>query len=281
MDFGALEGLARSTEQIADPDLRWRIKKLKAPQFFEGEQRRGWPGRRRYRDPFRQALLDTLCKGDAEQFDRAATALRQAHDEALKIFDICFAGYEPYRLVPSVRLTRTLFENLHWDDHSINDDFHQARVFANLDSRPRIWHVSHRIPEMMRLLYQQHDLGRFAGKDPNEMLFYIHSEVLGAQEEAWKDRLPRHKIAFDPGEVWVGESRLVSHQIYYGEAALVYMWFVRASSMRNPDKRFNAVVEQVHEEFRTAAAEASSADQRDSSATSSHSTSMNRSASAR
>jgi hypothetical protein len=281
-DFAALEQLAKSTDQIADPDIRWRIKKLEAPQFFEGGSSRGWFGRRRSSDTLREALLETLCEGSTRKFDRAAKALRHAHDEALRIFEICFAGYSSYRFVPSIRLTRTLFENLHWDDHSIDDDFHQARVFANLDSRPRIWHVSHRIPEIMRSLYREHDLGRFAGKDPNEMLFYINSEVLGGQRQAWKDHLPRHKIAFDPGEVWLGESRLVSHQIYYGEAALVYMWFVRPNSMVDPDKRFNSIVERIHEEFGNAAgSESHEPAQRESSATSSHSTSINRSASAR
>ncbi len=58
------------------------------------------------------------------------------------------------------------------------------------------------------------------------------------------DNQPRHRVAFDPGEVWLGESRLISHQIYYGEAAMVYMWFVRPSRRwRIPANRFNARVE--------------------------------------
>ena len=67
---------------------------------------------------------------------------------------------------------------------------------------------------------------------------------------------PRHRIAFDPGEVWLGESRLISHQIYYGEAALVYMWFVTVGSMSNPGNRFNARVEQIHQQKRAPAAAA-------------------------
>ena len=113
---------------------------------------------------------------------------------------------------------------------------------------------------MMRLLYDEHDLGRFAGSDPNEMLFYINSKVLGGMHSRWMDKLPRHRIAFEPGEVWLGESRLVSHQIYYGEAALVYMWFVRASSMASADNRFNKRVEQVHEEMQAAKLTASAAE---------------------
>ena len=242
-DFEALSRLSKSLDEIADPQLRKHVKKLEAPRFFEEAPSWRKPA---FRDPLRQALFDTLCRGDRRLFKRTAAALRYAHDEALRIFAAAFPNYDAYRLVPSVRITRTLFENLHWDDHSIDDDFHQARVFANLDERPRIWHVSHRVPVIMRQLYEEHDLGRFAGRDPNELLNYVNGQVLGGMHNIWKDNLPRHRIAFDPGDVWLGESRLISHQIYYGEAALVYMWFVRTASMADPANRFNAVVEEVH-----------------------------------
>jgi hypothetical protein len=97
--------------------------------------------------------------------------------------------------------------------------------------------------------YHKHDLGRFAGKDPNLMLSYINADVLGGLKFKWRDTLPKHRVAFDPGEVWLGESRLISHQIYYGESAMVYMWFMRSSSMANPDNRFNVQVEQVHRQM--------------------------------
>jgi hypothetical protein len=63
------------------------------------------------------------------------------------------------------------------------------------------------------------------------------------------DNEPRHRIAFQPGEVWLGESRLISHQIYYGESAMVYMWFVNAASMTNSSNRFNQRVERIHSEM--------------------------------
>ena len=257
-DFDALKGLGKSTDGIEDKELRRKLKKLQAPQFFQDPPPKRW-GSPAFDDPVRQALLDVICKGDRRQFVRTSAALKSAHDEALKIFGWAFPNYETYRLSATVRLTRTIFENLHWDNHSIDEDFHQARIFANLDTRPRIWHLSHRLPAMMRLLYEKHNLGRFAGRDPNEMLSYIDRKILGGMSRRWMDTLPRHRIAFDPGEVWLGESRLVSHQIYYGEAALVYMWFVRASSMADPDNRFNRIVERIHAEMKEAAEPVASA----------------------
>lgn len=245
-DFGALTQLSKSTESIADPAMRKKLKKMTAPTFFEGKPPIEKDGRLVFREPVRQAIFDVICRGDKDVFERASGALRSAHDELLRLFDICFPNYEPFRLVPSVRLTRTLFENLHWDNHSIDDDFHQARIFTNLDTRPRIWHVGHRFPDWIRMHYDEFDLARFAGKDPNLLIDFVTSEVLGGTRKTWMDNEPRHRVAFEPGEVWLGESRIISHQIYYGESAMVYMWFVDAASMAHPDNRFNARIEDVH-----------------------------------
>lgn len=246
-DFAALEALEKSTDAIADPKIRKTLKKLQSPYFFKGEPPVQSGDRLVFADPIRQAIFDVMCRGDRETFERASRALERAHAEIGRIFGICFPGYEPFRFIPSVRLTRTLFENLHWDNHSIDDDFHQARIFANLDSRPRIWHTSHRFPDMMAKIYREHGLQRFAGKDPNLMLDYINGDVLGGTQKTWMENLPKHRIAFDPGEVWLGESRLISHQIFYGESAMVYMWFVRTATMANSDNRFNQRIEALHE----------------------------------
>jgi hypothetical protein len=248
-DFGALEAMSKSIRAVDDPQLSHALKKLSGPSFFEGRSpARAW-GRRRDSDPVRHAIFDTLCHGDRRIFNRASRALKYAHDETLRLFQVCFPDYDPFRFIPSLRLTQTLFENLHWDNHSIYADFHQARIFANLDSRPRIWNVGHHLIDWVRKSYSEHDLGRFAGKDPNLLIEYVTGSVLGGTTKTWMDNEPRHRIAFEPGEVWLGESRLISHQIYYGESAMVYMWFVNAASMANPDKRFNAQVEAVHDEM--------------------------------
>jgi hypothetical protein len=248
-DFGALADLGKSTDSVADPALRKKLKKLTSPYFFDGKQQAARDGGLTFEEPVRRAIFEVLCRGDADMFLRAAKALKNVHEEVLRIFDICFPDYEPFRLVPSIRLTRTLFENLHWDNHAIDDDFHQARIFANLDDRPRIWNVSYGFPEFVRKIYREYELERFAGKDPNLMIDFICGEILGGTRNTWMDNLPRHQVAFDPGEVWLGESRLISHQICYGEAALVYMWFVKKQSMADANRAFNATIERLHSEM--------------------------------
>lgn len=253
-DFAALANLHKSLDDVADRGLRKKLKKLTAPYFFKGAPPLEEEGGLVFSDPIRQAVFDILCRADRPLFDRAASALKFAHEEALRIFGICFPAYKPLRLIPSIRLTQTLFENLHWDNHSIDDDFHQARVFANLDTRPRIWNISRNFTSWVREFYHEHDLGRFAGKDPNLLIDYITSNLLGGTTKTWMDNQPRHRVAFEPGEVWLGESRLVSHQIVYGESAMVYMWFVDVASMANPANRFNAQVEAIHRQMRASAA---------------------------
>lgn len=123
-DASALARLSRSIDAVEDANLRKRLKKLTAPHVFQGARPRESRGRLIFDDPLRQAIFDVLCRGDRDIFQGAAQALKQAHEEALRIFEICFPGYEPFRLIPSVRLTTTMFENLHWDNHNIADDFH-------------------------------------------------------------------------------------------------------------------------------------------------------------
>lgn len=250
VDFEALASLSKSTDEVQDPTLRKKLKKLLSTSFFEGKAPTEQDGHLRFPDEVRQAIYDVLCRGDRDTFDKASKALKHAHDEILRIFDICFPDYEKFRFIPSVRLTRTLFENLHWDNHSIDDDFHQARIFTNLDTRPRLWNVSHRFTDWVKEHYEEYDLRRFAGKDPNLMLDFITGEVFGGTLRTWMDTQPRHRVAFDPGEVWLGESRIISHQILYGECAAVYMWFVKAASMANTSNRFNARIKQLHGEMR-------------------------------
>jgi hypothetical protein len=160
VDFEALAALSKSTDSIDDPELRRKLKKMTAPYFFKGPNPARSGNKLVFADAVRQAIYDVLCRGDAETFERAAKALRHAHDEVLRIYDTCFPGYEAFRFIPSVRLTRTVFENLHWDNHSIDDDFHQARIFANVDSRPRIWSVSHSFIDWVRDNYERYDLRR-------------------------------------------------------------------------------------------------------------------------
>jgi len=254
IDLDVFKEMSGNIGKVDDPKLRKHLKKLTSTKFFEGagpefvedENGGGAYGSFATEDPVRRAVYDVLCNGNAALFARASQAMETAHAVALDLFATCFPTYSYFRVVPSVRLTTTLFENLHWDNHQIVDDFQQVRIFCNLDQRPRLWHTSHNFVTYAEQLYREHNLERFAGRDPNEMNNYICGDVLGGTRKACTDPLPRHVIGFEPGEVWFGESRMISHQIFYGERAMVYMFFVSPEGMLAPDRRFNHQVDDLH-----------------------------------
>lgn len=243
VDLEPLSRMSADLDQIEDPAVRRRVKKLTATNVFE-DGARGLDVRR--------AIREVLCRGDDALFEGVRQTMADAHRIVLDLYATCFPDYSPaQRLIPSVRLTQTLFENLHWDNHQIDDDFQQVRIFCNLDQRPRIWNLSHNFVSYARSVYDGHDLSRFSGKDPNQLNDYICGNILGGTANACTDDLARHVVAFEPGEVWFGESRMLAHQIYYGERAMVYMFFVDPDRMLDKDRRFNQQVEALHAEFST------------------------------
>lgn len=257
IDLGIFHEMSGNIQNVSDPQIRKTLKKLTSIKFFEGatpefvEDEHGGGAYSQFetQDPVRKAVYDVLCKGDPALFSKASKAMKKAHDVALDLFAACFPDYEYYRVIPSVRLTTTLFENLHWDNHRIADDFQQVRIFCNLDTRPRIWHTSHNFIRFAESIYAEHGLQAFEGKDPNDLNNYICDKILGGARGACVDSLPRHVVAFEPGEIWFGESRILAHQIFYGERAMVYMFFVRPEGMLAPERRFNRQVETLHEKF--------------------------------
>jgi hypothetical protein len=250
VDLSVLARLSGNIARVDSPALRKTLKKLTSVRFFDGIDfdQNGQVDDSIFQttEPVRKAVFEVLCNGDRELFLAACKTMRTAHEAALGLFETCFPTYSYFRIIPSVRLTTTLFENIHWDNHQIADDFQQVRIFCNLDQRPRIWHTSHNFVTYARRMYRDHNLGRFAGKDPNELVNYMCGDILGGTANACRDALPRHVMAFEPGEVWFGESRMISHQIFYGERAMVYMFFVRPDGMLLPATRFNRQVEALH-----------------------------------
>lgn len=250
VDLSIFARLSGNIARVDSPALRKTLKKLTSTRFFEGiefdENGAVAESAVETKDAVRRAVFEMLCNGDRDLFAAAAKAMKTAHETALALFETCFPTYSYFRVIPSVRFTTTLFENIHWDNHQIADDFQQVRIFCNLDQRPRIWHTSHNFVTYARRMYHDHDLGRFAGKDPNELVNYMCGDILGGTANACRDALPRHVMAFEPGEVWFGESRFISHQIFYGERAMVYMFFVRPDGMLAPAARFNQQVEALH-----------------------------------
>ena len=54
--------------------------------------------------------------------------------------------------------------------------------------------------------------------------------------------------SIEQGDIWLADSRLISHQIYQGNRAIIYMFHIKPESMDNPEKRFNHRIAKLHEQ---------------------------------
>jgi hypothetical protein len=163
------------------------------------------------------------------------------------LYQKIFPGYRSTRQVKTWRFTSTLYENLHWDNFEIPEIFHQVRIFSNISASPRLWRTSHRIDHFANSGYEEYGLGAFADKFGDDLVRRLNSAALGGMKGACLDRFPKHHIAFDQGEVWLCETRIVSHQIYHGERAFATMYFSDPKTMDRPELAFDARMKQLHE----------------------------------
>jgi hypothetical protein len=173
--------------------------------------------------------------------------VRSGDEQADALYAKLFPNYINTRAVYTWRFTATMFENMHWDNFGIAEPFHQVRIFSNIASSPRLWRTSHRIEEFASRHYREHELKRFAGKIGDELNYFINNSVIGGMRTPCLDRLPKNHIAFEQGDVWLCETRIISHQIYHGEKAFATMYFSEPASMDNPELAFEARIARLHE----------------------------------
>lgn len=160
------------------------------------------------------------------------------YESLLPVYNAIFSGYEFAKRKVVWRLNTTMNENMHVDVYSEEKDEHFARMFVNLDTQPRIWHTSWTIDDILDRLD-----GRLSEKTIREasradLWREIALTLFGESPAEWWDDQPRHVAYFDPGDIWIVDSRQVAHQIFYGRRALSIDFAVHRSSMRNPERHY-------------------------------------------
>jgi len=222
----------------ASPEILKRVKK-----FTHGKIMGLKPGSK---DETGRALFEQTFQGDPGRLQAYKEQVEYGNKQLFDIYKKIFPKYEDYKLAYTWRFTETIFENLHWDNIGIDDDYQQVRIFVNVDSAPRIWHVSHKIDEYAKANYEKENLGRWKKLVPDSFNSKVNNEILGGMARPLLDGLEVHHIAFEQGEIWLAETRIASHQIYSGRQAIACMYYIKHESMDNPSKRFNKRVENVH-----------------------------------
>ncbi len=191
-------------------------------------------------------VYEQVFRSDPGQLRAFKEQVQSGNAQIEAIYRRLFPRYRTTKQVNTWRFTTTLFENLHWDNFHSEDDFHQVRIFANIDAAPRIWRVSHKIDAFARRAYAAKKLGVWRDATPDQFNFRVNNNILGGMERRLMDGLDLHHIAFEQGDVWLAETRIASHQIYAGRKAIASMFYVDPSTMDEPEKRFNRRIERLH-----------------------------------
>ena len=181
-------------------------------------------------------LVSTLCS----QFQAIYSALLPVHRAV-------FAEYEFTKRKVVWRLNTIMNENMHLDVYSEENDEHFARMFINLDTEPRIWQTSWTIDEMMERIRDRFPPSAFEGKSRAQIWSDMTFSIFGPSPKEWWDNEPRHVAYFEPGDVWIVDSRQVAHQIFYGRRALSIDFSVKRESMQDPDRHYLSFVNRFRE----------------------------------
>ncbi len=181
--------------------------------------------------------------GLSEEVDRQTRAL---YEQLLPVY---LKLFEPYRYVDKVgvlRLNRLVGLSMHIDSYAEAIPTHHARMFVNLDNQPRIWHTSYTAQEALEVSRSKFTRAEHETLSGVEWWKALRYRTFGGLDptEFW-DANPRHICLFEPGDVWVVDSRQVGHQVFYGRRALTIDFTVDPASMLNPRRHYLARVEDL------------------------------------
>ncbi len=163
---------------------------------------------------------------------------RAVRDLTAQLTEFCHQVFRTYRFLQhdvNWRFTPTGPEPLHFDHLRSKDDRQYVRVFLNLDETPRIWRVGPHLEEMMERFYDEAGLADMQGAHANEVCYRMTYQILERWQEVADGSVPRHHVEFQPGEVWLCESRINSHEIYSGKRAAITHFHADPQSMLNPE----------------------------------------------
>lgn len=202
--------------------------------------------------PLERFIFERVFDSDRGRLDCFREQVRSGDRQMQALFRRLFPGYADFKSIYSWRFTETMYENLHWDNFGTTDDFHQVRIFVNIDDRPRLWRISEDIESFARRSYADANLAHLRDDSADRLAYVLNNKVLGGLAHACLDQMPKHHLGFEQGEVWLCETRLVSHQIYSGYRAYAAMFYIDPASMDDPSRRFNERIRRLHEQVATA-----------------------------
>jgi len=134
------------------------------------------------------------------------------------------------------RFNPTYPQGIHIDAYSKKyNEVQTVRLFMNMDYIPRIWNSSHSLDVLLEKYYDIY------GKDidrslPNEFNREFSRRIFGMVPS--KDNMPKHMALFAPGTLWMVNSLIIPHEIFFGRRMVSASFFAKNESMLDPSKSF-------------------------------------------
>lgn len=207
------------------PDTNRRIKKAKLRDFEAPlpATDKGFAGH----------LLGELFPGDRKRAlylqEQVRVMVEFMRDRVRALFPgYRFNGDEGH----SWRLVESFPEGLHCDTYTgHDDDTVRLRLFYNYDVVPRVWTTTYDATELAEMFWGDWGGDAHGDDHPNAINFLMNEKI------PWH-ALPRHHIFFAPGTLWMADTQLVSHEIFYGRRGCAFTFGADAASMTTPTNGF-------------------------------------------
>lgn len=179
-----------------------------------------------------EGMVNTLC----DQFQAIYAAL-------LPVYRAVFADYRFEKKKVVWRLNTLMNENMHLDVYDEERPEHFARMFINLDTQPRIWQTSWTVDDLIDQLKGRIPESAIREKSRADLWKELSFALFGPSPQQWWDNQPHHVAYFDPGDIWIVDSRQVTHQIFYGRRALSIDFSVARESMQDQSRHYLSFVD--------------------------------------
>jgi hypothetical protein len=219
---------------------KWKWKKL-ALSSFEAV-----PAEQRKDNPQIVDFVQEIFTGDWGRFTYFLEQATLINSQIRAAVNNIFANYRFSQRHIIWRFTETRVENLHFDVDRNCDNFELVRLYFNLDDIPRIWYTSETFTTTAREWYDKLDLSRFRRESYDKLLKELTTKVFGDWHMRGKDKVPRHLVLFEPGDVWLSDGRLVSHQVIYGRRVVSTLFVADSSKVPDPNKTFAHKIATLH-----------------------------------
>ena len=229
---------------------KWKWKKLALSNF------EAMPPEKRRRHPEVTEFVKDVFAGDWGRFDYFLEQAKSVNDRIRAALDTIFANYRFAQRNIIWRFTETRVENMHFDIDRNCDNLELIRAYVNLDEIPRIWYTSGTFSVTANEWYRKLDLARFRGQSYDKLLKELTINAFGDWNVRGRDKVPRHLILFEPGDVWLTDGRLVSHQVIYGRRVVSTLFAAELAQVPDRKKTFAQKMADLHklqEEFKDSA----------------------------